>query len=442
MTLAQIDLHRSDGTSISLVPKSPTAGQLWYLKSWTEIGKTLAGSGSNFSALTLFADSAGLTGGQTCWVQLDAAEISLFLRVNNILFGSDTWHYLVEPSGRIYRTIDGADPDIPGASIRWPRIAIGSKGDGFRNQVMVLGYSADGKFARIAGIPKSADYSKYSPATHPWLFHRDYCIYLNGVIGDSPKGILYMPILDPATGYKISTGDNGLWLPVEYLYGMVGVPVSSPAITHELLTLASPHLMTAHLYRIDLTRVRPFVTAALGFKETPQKALERYAADLVLNGDGGPWLTGQLTSAGRWMSDGKWIVQNLNEGSIWFDRAGNCQISYSQPSGFSPYQVVSGPKQQIYNGAIVKQYDDSFIAARQCFGLFDDSHAFVLSTEGQEGTSEGATEQDTAEVGLSLGAQHMMMLDSGGSVSTAFKGGVSYSVEQRPVLNCLAFTMK
>lgn len=448
MTISGMTVQLSDGASVELVPEevvppAPTpTGTLWYLKSWFEIGKTLSpGDSSNFCALGLFDAAVNGTSGQDTWLQCDGEEIELIQRVNNCAYGSDIWHYLVAPSGRIYRTVDGADPDTV-LPIRWPRIAIGSKGDNERNQVMVLEISNN--MARIAGIPHSTDYGAYNPITHPWLFHRDYCMYLDKVIGDSPKGILYMPLFDandPA--YYVGVSKHGMWIPTSFLHSQVGVvPQPSTAIVHELYTSDDREPIVAHIYRIDLTRVTPFVTPSIGVKLTPSQFQQKYNMDLVINGDGGPWLSGPLVSAGRWMSKGSWYSQITNESSVWFDSGGHCRIAYGKPVSMAPWNVISGPKQMIKAGAALRTFDDTFIAARSAFGLFDDTHACVLAIEGEEFTGVGATEQDLALLGLHLGLRDMLEFDSGGSTGVVQRYGVSYSVENRPVLNALCFKAK
>ncbi len=202
--------------------------ELWELKTWNEVGKILPEGGSNFCAITVYADPKGVTGGQTCWTQLDAPEIAFLQALNDAPYRSARWHYLVHEINRsIYMTVGGVDPDLA-ASIYEPRIAVASNDNPLfpRNQVLVLQKSAT--HGRIAGIPHSSDYSKYSPATHPWLFHRVYCIQFpdqpippvpgSGKVMDTPQGVLYKPLLDPASGYKISLGGDGHWLPLQWLY--------------------------------------------------------------------------------------------------------------------------------------------------------------------------------------------------------------------------------
>lgn len=236
-----------------------------------------------------------------------------------------------------------------------------------------------------------------------------------------------------------------------YFIGYRPKPIIAPAITHELVNLTST---VAHLYRIDLSRVVPFVTPFTGYKLTPSQFLDLYGMDFAINGDGGSWLfglmqmlglnrfdlLGSLVSAGRWMSNGKWISQVTSENSIWFESSGRCNIAYSKPVGLSPWNVISGPKQMINNSLQVRLYDDTFVAARSAFGVWNDNtHAVAIAIEGNEFTDFGATEQELAEFGVSLDLFQMMELDSGGSTSVAFKSGISYSVENRPVLNALCF---
>jgi hypothetical protein len=77
-------------------------------------------------------------------------------------------------------------------------------------------------FARIGGIPKRSDYSEYSLQSTPWYFHRVYCVYQNTRLGDTPAGVIYMPLFDPAGGFKVSKGTQQLWLDGAWLKTQIG----------------------------------------------------------------------------------------------------------------------------------------------------------------------------------------------------------------------------
>lgn len=443
--------HLSLNLQDDVSPSEPE-GELWYLKSWLELGKTTSGGDkSNFCALQVFSDSQGKTGGTANWLEVPYAAVrDVIQRVNHTTYGQVGWHYLVrETDGSIYVTIDGANEDMPGVPIRWWFVILGSKEDGLRNMVKVIeGDPLRDRFVRIAGIPKCSDYTIYSPETHPHLFHRVYCAYNNGsVIGDTPKyptaGILWMGLFEPSSGFKHSLGSNELWIPSEFLHSRVGdVPAPSTAIVHELLTIDSVRPLVAHLYKIDLTRVAPFITPRLGYKLTPSQFRDKYNMDFVINGDGGPWVTGQLASAGRWMSRGNWESTATGEFSIWFDGNGNCKMSYAKPIGMSPWNVISGPKLMIRNGDLTGVFSSLVPASRSAFGLFDNAHAVAIAVEGNEDNGVGATEQDLADIGMSIGLRDMMELDSGSSTGAIQKNGVSYSAADRQVLNALCFKEK
>lgn len=278
--------------------------------------------------------------------------------------------------------------------------------------------------------------------THPTLFFH--------AVNSTATGITKFPQNDGRPCLVPLVGSGVARIPLAELQKVPGLadpyylgyrPYHS--ISHEVLNVTSPKAMTVHLYRIDLTRVIPFVTPYLGIKMTPSQFLDLYNMDLVINGDGGPWLNGALLSAGRWMTKGTWISQDIGENSIWFDSAARCRMSYSAPSGFTPYNVISGPKLMISAGVFTNTFDDTFIAARSAFGLFNDTSACVIAIEGQEFTEVGATEQSLALLGRDLlHLQYMMELDSGGSTGVAFSHGTSYSVEDRKVLNALCFKEK
>jgi hypothetical protein len=214
------------GKPVTLVARStdwPTGGELWELGSYLEVGKR-SPTPSNFCAVTL-VQYAGGYGGQTNWVLLQKPEMDLLMRVNGIVDQNETkWRWLVNPRGSIYLLLNNEE-ESAATELRWPRIAIGSKGDGDRNLVKVIGASiaTDGTvFARISGIPRSANYNRYSLESTPWFFHRVYCIYQNTRLGDTPRGVVYMPIFDPASGFKASKGPQELWIDGIWLKKQVG----------------------------------------------------------------------------------------------------------------------------------------------------------------------------------------------------------------------------
>lgn len=178
-------------------------GSLWYLKSWREAGKAGLSAG-NFTAVTLFADPLGKTGGQTNWVWLDKEYVDWVKSIN--LYSYKPWNWAAQYDGTIYLTnSDG--------TVRWPRIALGSPDDdaGIKNQVSVLEYRTG--YVRIAGIPRGSFTDK------PWLIHYAYTVFPDG--WTSPNPLYRMPLLDPASGYKISQGETGLWLEEKWLHSRV-----------------------------------------------------------------------------------------------------------------------------------------------------------------------------------------------------------------------------
>jgi len=217
------------GRAVRLVPRSTdwdASGDIWELGSYFEAGKR-SPTRSNFCAVTLVQYAGGF-GGQSNWIELKRPEMDLLLRINGLESQrSPKWSWLVGALGSIYLTVNGEEQTAP-TVLRWPRIAIGSKGPGERNQVKVIGagIATDSTvWARIEGIPKRADYSAYSLQTTPWFFHRVYCIYQNTRIGDTPAGVVYMPIFDPASGFKVSKGPQELWIDGKWLKQPVPEPV-------------------------------------------------------------------------------------------------------------------------------------------------------------------------------------------------------------------------
>lgn len=188
---------------------------IYELKSWKEAGKPAPPIGQ-FPAITLYADPHGKTGGQTNWVMLDQPEIGFTLSLHD---NKSQWTWATAAAGTIYLTVNGQD-EKDATQVKWPRIALGSADDGRRNRVCVRGYSDDGQYADIVGIPQSGDYSAYTPGKYSWLFNTSYTVFPNGVTGG--KELFLMPIFAPASGYQVSSGKGGLWIGVEWLYRKVG----------------------------------------------------------------------------------------------------------------------------------------------------------------------------------------------------------------------------
>lgn len=230
---------------------STPAGERWTLRSWIEMGKTLMPPDtSNFCAVTAYPEPRPAGGGVSYFIVLPKGgpEIALIQRINNAPYGSPAWHYLVRPGspGSLYQTM-AAEDDTP-ADLRWFPIAIGSKGGAalagprsatrrlhlrhgmgeepltVRNQLRITGGWVNG-FVPFAGIRRAADYSQYSPATHPWFFAHVWCAYgeagkVPNRIGETPQGVLFMPIFHPAD-FAGSQEERGLWLDPAWLLGRV-----------------------------------------------------------------------------------------------------------------------------------------------------------------------------------------------------------------------------
>ncbi len=220
-----LDFMDNPVTLVRNLPEWPTGGELWELKSYFEAGKAPTTT-SNFCAVTLYSYAFGY-GGQTNWVNLNGPELDLLKRVNGITdMQQARWRWLVGSAGSIYLTVGEEYEDFV-TQLHWPRIAIGSKGSGARNIVRVMGMAVDEKGrtqARIAGIPQSSDYLDINPESYPWAFHTIYCYYtkVRPVIDHTPHGIMYMPIFDPASGYKVSKGPQELWIDGMWLRRKIG----------------------------------------------------------------------------------------------------------------------------------------------------------------------------------------------------------------------------
>lgn len=194
-------------------------GELWNVSTGPEGNRV---PNNSFIAFTLMSYPRGGTGGQNNWLRLKQPEIELVMRVNGISSRLDRkMLWLVADIGTIYLTENGED-EKNFTTLRWPRIAIGSRDAQNRNVLRVIGTS--GEYKRIQGIPHSSDYSKYTVADYPEYFARIWCTTVNGQVTEVPNlGTMWMPIFDPSTGYEISAGGTGLWIHYSLLHGRVGL---------------------------------------------------------------------------------------------------------------------------------------------------------------------------------------------------------------------------
>ncbi len=197
----------------------PSLGEIWTLKSRKEAGEPVELEVGNFSAVTLFADPKGITGGQACWAKLGAAEIAWIKRLNpEPEYKPWRWACKVT-NGGLYETVGGVDPELA-TSILWFRITLHSP-DGVdlahRNQVRVLEYSPDHLFCRVASIPKDSDYSRYEQ--FPYFIPYAYLINIDNTTNNT--ALFRMPLFDPASGFQSSLGGTGLWLKTKWLHSRV-----------------------------------------------------------------------------------------------------------------------------------------------------------------------------------------------------------------------------
>lgn len=204
--------------SVSLRQGPPAQGELWYLKSRLEANIPVDLEVGNFSAVTLQPEPKDASGGgQTCWVMLGQAEIDWIKSLNTDPTYLN-WSGACKPiNGGMYKTVDGVDPK-DARSIYWFRIALHSP-DGVplkqRNKVMVLEYANN--YCRIASIPKSLDYRQYEELDY--LIPKAYTIYTD--LHTGTMAIYRMPLFNPGSGFRVSTGHTELWLHTKWLYSRV-----------------------------------------------------------------------------------------------------------------------------------------------------------------------------------------------------------------------------
>lgn len=181
-----------------------TTSNLWYLHSWREAEKDALPAG-NFTAIGLFDGPDLKTAGQTCWVELGVSEIGWIQQLN--INSYKGWNWACGKDGKIYLT--NAD-----GTVRWPRICLGSPDDAESNQRnMVQVLEETWNAVRIAAIPHGQFIDK------PWLVQTSYLVTTAGYTNDVPW--YKMPLFDPASGYKVSMGNTGLWLEKKWLHSRV-----------------------------------------------------------------------------------------------------------------------------------------------------------------------------------------------------------------------------
>lgn len=163
----------------------------------------------------------GTCSGVTQWIAVDSSIKQLIRRINPtqtwwdgaVYTTDDKIHWAVweRTGGLMYAPSGNRDSNDDWWEFS---IAIGSKDRQTYNTVRVLEYN--GGYAKIARLPVLPDYTPYSPQDTPEFFHRVFCTTASGNVNESPKGTFYMPILSPE-GRPHAVGDNGGWIPDEYL---------------------------------------------------------------------------------------------------------------------------------------------------------------------------------------------------------------------------------
>lgn len=200
--------------TLTITRAAPALGEIWSLKSWREAGKSGPPIG-NFTAVTLYPEPKLGTGGQSNWVELELTEINWIKSLN--VNSYKAWRWADGPLGELGTIYLGQNWETD-EIVRWPRIALASydnQPQETRNRVRVLEY-ANG-FARIASVPREASYGAYE--SFPYFIHTSYTVYPDGHTGT--QALYRMPLFDPASGFKISAGAAGLWLPVEWLHSRI-----------------------------------------------------------------------------------------------------------------------------------------------------------------------------------------------------------------------------
>jgi hypothetical protein len=114
----------------------------------------------------------------------------------------------------------------------WPIVMLSSALPNYRRQkVAVDAYSSDGKWARLAGIPCMADYSKL---TLDFMIANGYgglayTAYSNGQYRLSSNGKLFFVPYFSANFPAYSAGFDGqLWCSMNYLYNKIGTAQALP----------------------------------------------------------------------------------------------------------------------------------------------------------------------------------------------------------------------
>jgi|GEM_PF-2582357 len=201
---------------------TPTTGTLYTLKTWKEMGKAWNGS---FSDIILYDSAHNSTGGITVLLELGKTEIDYVKKVNVNAGSFRTYNgWAHAPGGQIYLDKPDGNGGYLDANVvvRWNRIASSSgENDPLRNRICVS--SIINGSGSIVGIPKSADYSQFEQ--YDWLNLKVY-----GMYGAVPL-LFRMPLFDSTTGFPLSKGNNGMWIPVGWLHenlGAIQIPWANP----------------------------------------------------------------------------------------------------------------------------------------------------------------------------------------------------------------------
>lgn len=207
----------------------PTTCTLYQLKTWTEYNKPKNGS---FSDVMLWDYPNRFTGttGTTVRLTLDQKAIAWIIQLNlNSFRHYDGWAHA--PNGQIYFEIPDGQGGYLDAHIKvqWNRIASASgENDPIRNRLCIS--SIVNGYGSIVGIPYQVS-GNYSQFTQDWLVQKVY-----GEYGAVPL-LFRMPLFDSTTGYPLTKGNDGMWIPIDWFYRSDGV-ISIPWMITNTPTLA------------------------------------------------------------------------------------------------------------------------------------------------------------------------------------------------------------
>ena len=170
-----------------------------------------------------------------------------------------------------------------------------------------------------------------------------------------------------------------------------------------------------YIHIVDPTKARIFVTP--GQFQTVSGALNKYGADIGLNGGGWPVDQTIRRSNELWASNGKIINSNVLDNRGYINVNGNGVLSISENSKLLPdiYNAWGFDRILGKNGVFNSKITDKTRDARTGYGITADNKLVALSCEGNDYYNKGLTFREMWEVFKEFGSTIAGNADGGSS---------------------------